>query len=116
MNLRTARSLVALIFFATSLFAADITGTWHAQVETDAGSGSPTFKLQQTGEKLTGTYSGALGDAKVTGTVKGSDVVIEFEAQVPVTYQGKVSEDGKSMTGAVDLGGQAKGTFKATKQ
>lgn len=105
-----------MLFLAVSLFAADISGTWAADVQTDAGSGNPVFKLRQDGEKLTGTYSGALGEAKVVGTIKGAEVTFEFDAQVHVVYEGKVSADGRSITGAVDLGGQAKGTFKAVKQ
>ncbi len=116
MSTRIATALLALFFLAASLFAADLTGTWQAEVQTDAGNGSPTLKLQQNGEKITGTYSGALGEAKVTGTVKGTEVTIEFDAQVHVVYQGKIADDGKSMSGAVDLGGQATGTFKAVKQ
>lgn len=53
------------------LTLADVSGKWTAQVDTDMGSGEPTFVLKQVGDKLTGTYSGQLGEAPVTGTVKG---------------------------------------------
>ena len=83
-------------------------------VETEAGSGTPVFVFQQNGEKLTGTYSGQLGDAKVTGTVKGDAVEFSFEVaptgdKVLAKYAGKL--DGESMKGTVDIGGLAKGTF-----
>jgi len=108
--------MMALVLGAASLFGADVTGTWKAAVETDAGSGNPVFHLKQDAEKLTGTYSGALGEAKVTGTIKGSEVTLEFDAQVHVVYRGKLGADGKTMSGAVDLGGQATGTFQAAKE
>ena len=34
----------------------------------DAGSGTPIFVFKQSGEKLTGTYSGLMGNAELTGT------------------------------------------------
>jgi hypothetical protein len=106
-----------LLFLSTiTAFAADISGTWNAQVETDAGNGTPKFVLKQEGEKLAGTYSGALGEASVTGTVKGQDVRIEFNAGAAIIYTGKLDDSGKTITGTCDLGGQASGTFKATKQ
>ena len=110
------RIVSALFLLAFSAFGADITGTWIADVQTDAGNGTPKFVLKQEGNKLTGTYSGALGEAKVTGTVAGQDVTIEFNAGAPIVYVGKIDETGKTITGTCDLGGQASGTFKATKQ
>src|SRR5712692_4623965 len=56
----------------------DVTGKWVFAVETSAGSGAPTMTLKQEGEKLTGHYSGQLGEADLTGTVKGTDVSIKF--------------------------------------
>ena len=53
-----------------------MTGKWVFKVETAAGSGTPTMTFKQEGEKLTGHYSGQLGEADLTGTVKGE--AIEF--------------------------------------
>jgi hypothetical protein len=114
--------LAAVIFlgvtlFAVSVFAADISGTWDATVQTTGGNGTPTFVLKQDGEKLTGTYSGTLGNAPVTGTVKGDDVTLEFDVSgTKVTYKGKIDSTGKKMEGTCDYGGQASGTFTATKK
>ena len=41
----------------------DVTGKWAFAVETAAGSGTPTMTFKQDGEKLTGHYSGQLGEA-----------------------------------------------------
>ena len=85
------------------------------------GSGSPTFVFKQEGEKLTGDYSGALGAAKLTGTVKGDVVEYSFKADaggetVNVTYTGKLSADGKKMTGTVNFGALGDGKFSATRR
>lgn len=111
--------LVALTLgFSQLVWAADVTGTWTMMVETQAGSGSPTFTLTQKGEAITGTYKGQLGEAPVTGTLKGSDLMLEFKVDLQgqsltVTYTGKV--DGNSASGKVQLGQFAEGTFKGTK-
>ncbi len=98
--------------------AGDLTGTWDGEVETSAGSGTPTLTLKQEGDKLTGTYKGQLGEFPLTGTIKGD--VVEFSFKVSgqvegtVIYKGTVS--GKTMKGSIDLAGAATGTFKATKK
>jgi hypothetical protein len=99
--------------------AADVTGTWIMAVETGAGSGSPTFVLVQKGEALSGSYKGMLGEAQVTGTVKGDEVTIEYKVEgqgqtLAVKYSGKT--DGKTMSGKVSLGQLGEGTFTGTKQ
>jgi hypothetical protein len=72
--------------------------------------------LKQAGEDLTGTYSGALGEAPLTGTVKGNDVALDFEVSgYKIHYAGKLAAGGKTMEGTVDYGGMASGTFTATK-
>jgi len=106
-------------FVAQVASAADVTGTWIMAVETGAGSGSPTFVLVQKGEALSGSYKGQLGEAQVTGTVTGDDVVIEYKVDaqgqtLAVKYTGKVA--GNSMSGKVSLGQLGEGTFKGTKQ
>lgn len=96
----------------------DVTGAWDFTVETDAGSGNPSFTFKQDGEKLTGRYKGAFGEADLTGTVKGDK--IEFSIKVTgqlegvVTYTG--ATDGKTMKGKVSLAGVGEGTFTGKKQ
>ena len=110
---------LTLLLTAVAALCADISGTWQFEVQTDQGSGSPTFVLKQAGEKLTGTYSGAFGKADVRGTVKGDDVVIEFDAAAggetgTVRYTGKLEGDSK-MKGKVSLA-EFSGTFTGTKK
>lgn len=113
------RRLLLLALFSVAAFAADISGTWQFTVDTDAGSGTPTFVLTQTGEQLTGSYSGALGEAKVKGTVKGDKVEIIFQVSpagdaVTVVYSGTLDGD-KKMKGTVKLGDMGSGTFTGQK-
>jgi hypothetical protein len=96
----------------------DLTGAWSVTVETEAGSGNPSFTFKQEGEKLTGKYKGLLGEFDLTGTVKGDKVDFSFKAtgQVEgvVTYAG--TTDGKTMKGKVSLAGLGEGTFSGKKQ
>jgi hypothetical protein len=98
----------------------DVTGKWLFNVETAAGSGTPTMTFKQDGEKLTGHYSGQLGEADLTGTVKGEAIEFKFTIdvqgqQLNAAYSGTV--DGKdSMKGKVDLVGLGEGTFTAKRQ
>jgi hypothetical protein len=114
-------ALLAIAAFTVAQLAsaADVTGTWLMAVETGAGSGSPTFILVQKGEALSGSYKGQLGEAQVTGTVKGEDVTIEYKVEgqggtLAVKYSGKT--DGKTMSGKVSLGQLGEGTFTGKKQ
>ena len=98
----------------------DVTGKWTFNVETGAGSGTPTMTFKQDGEKLTGHYSGQLGEADLAGTVKGQNVEFKFTVdvggqQLNCIYTGAI--DGKdSMKGKVDLVGLGEGTFTAKRQ
>ena len=94
----------------------DISGAWVFQVETSAGSGSPTFTFKQDGEKLTGQYKGAFGEAPLTGTVKGGKVDFEIKGdQGTLTYTGTIEKDG-SMKGTVQLGDVGSGTWTGKRQ
>jgi hypothetical protein len=111
----TRRFLFLLALAASLASAADVSGKWTFQVETSAGSGTPTFVLKQDGENLSGTYSGALGEAPVKGTVKGDKIEITFEVQgYAIVYSGTV-ESPTAMKGAVKLADQATGTWTGKK-
>src|SRR5262249_48991642 len=110
-------ALVIVLLAAVTAHAASLSGTWNAKVDLGGQGGTPTFVLKQEGDKLTGTYAGALGEAPVTGTVKGSEVTFDFEVQgAKVHYAGKLNADGTQIEGTCDYGGQASGTFTATKR
>lgn len=97
--------------------AVDVTGTWNMTVESQQGTSNPTVTLEQDGQELTGHYSSqTLGEADVTGTVSGSEVTFSFNAEaggqsIPVSYTATV--EGGTMSGSLNLAGQAAGTFTA---
>jgi hypothetical protein len=115
---------LATTFGATLAFAGqakvDVTGKWAFSVETAAGSGNPTLTMKQDGEKLTGHYSGQLGESDFTGTIKGNKIDIKFTIDVQgnnleYIYDGTVdSKD--TMKGKVSIVGLGDGTFTAKRQ
>jgi hypothetical protein len=100
--------------------AADISGTWAFTVHLPNGDFASTFVFKQAGEKLSGTYSGPLGPADVTGTVKGDQAVFGFTGKnnqgepFTVDYIGKIVSAAK-MTGTVDFHKGPPVEFTATK-
>lgn len=123
--MRRIYAILAIVLFASAMAAAqaktDVTGKWLFNVQTDAGTGTPTVTFKQDGEKLTGHYSSqTFGEVDLTGSVKGSDIKFSFTADaqgtsLTVTYTGTI-ENKDSLKGTVDLGGLAQGTFTAKRQ
>lgn len=108
-------ALAAALVDARAQEKVDLTGAWILQVDTSAGSGSPTFTFKQTGEKLEGTYEGTFGKVdNVKGTVKGNKATWSFSAsaqgtQIDIEYTGTVEKD--TMKGTVTMSGVGEGTF-----
>ena len=126
MNAIRAGVIVALsvVFAAPSTFAqavkVNVTGKWLFNVETGAGSGTPTITFTQDGEKLTGKYNGQFGEADVAGTVKGQDIAFSFNVDAQGTaltfkYSGTV-ENKDALKGKVEIVGLGDGTFTAKRQ
>lgn len=114
-------ALVVMLVMPVTAQGVNVTGTWVFNVETGGGSGQPTITFKQDGEKLTGHYSSqTLGEADLTGTVKGNAINFTFNAsaqgqQIDVNYAGTV--EGDAMKGTVNMaGGQLTGTFTGKKQ
>jgi copper(I)-binding protein len=115
-----AAFVVATVTLTAQASKVDVTGKWMFNVETAAGSGTPTITLKQDGDKLTGHYSGQLGEADLTGTVKGQEIAFKFtvDAQgnnLDCTYTGTI-EGKDALKGKVNIAGLADGTFTAKKQ
>ena len=112
-------TVLAAGFLFSMAALADMTGTWTMEVQTDQGGGTPSFVLMQDGNSLTGTYTGQLGSAPVTGSVDGDKFEISYNLdgggmQMKIVYSGTL--DGDTATGKLDLGGMASGTFTGKKQ
>ena len=126
MNSMRAALIVALTMIATISSAnaqatkVDVTGKWAFNVETAAGSGTPTITFKQDSEKLTGKYAGQLGEADLTGTVKGQDITFTFNVDAQGTmlnfkYTGTI-ESKDALKGKVEIVGLGEGTFTAKRQ
>jgi hypothetical protein len=124
--MRTGGLAVLMIAAASMTLTAqaakvDLTGKWAFTVQTEAGTGTPTVTLKQEGDKLTGHYSSqVLGEADLTGTVKGQQFDFTFTANaqgtsLDVKYSGTI-ENKDSLKGTLDLGGLGSGTFTAKRQ
>ena len=99
--------------------AVDISGAWLFEVTTAAGSGSPAVTFNQSGETLTGQYSGQLGEAPITGTLKGRELSFSFDVaaqdtKLHVVYTGTAAKD--ALKGTVTLGELGEGTFTARRK
>src|SRR6188474_898735 len=111
--------LCGTIGVAAQAAKVDVTGKWVFNVETAAGSGTPTMTFKQDGEKLTGHYSGQLGEAPLSGTIKGNAIEFAIDVDVQgtaahIVYSGTVDKD--TMKGAVKLGDLGEATFTAKKK
>ena len=101
--------------FAVFAQALDVSGKWNMKVETNGIKRTPVFVLKQTGETVTGSYSGQFGEAPVTGTFNEKAIKLEFKAGgYNVVYTGKV--EGNTMKGKVAVGDVAEGAFTGTKE
>jgi hypothetical protein len=99
--------------------AEDVSGPWDLTVETPQGTGTPSVVFKQSGESLTGTYRGRMGESAIEGTLKGSDirftVRLRFQEQdFTIAYAGKV--EGDAMKGSVRFGDAASGTWTARRK
>jgi hypothetical protein len=125
------RMVVAAAAIVTALLAAgasmtaqekvDVTGAWAFEVQTENGTGTPQVTFKQDGEKLTGHYSSQmLGEAELTGTVKGQAIEFTVAASVQgmaleLVFSG-VLEGKDAMKGKVSLAGMGEGTFTAKRK
>jgi hypothetical protein len=88
---------------AVAAFAADVTGTWTAEFDTQIGIQKYVYIFKVEGEKLTGEASSERMGEKATvtlqaGTVKGDQIAftepLEFQGQqVPISYTGTIAGD-----------------------
>jgi hypothetical protein len=99
--------------------AIDVSGPWTLQVETGAGSVTPTVTFKQEGEKLTGQYSGQFGESALTGALNGADITFSIDVNfqgntIRVVYAGTVEKD--AMKGKVTFGELGEGTFSGRRK
>ena len=101
--MRIQIALLTLAAMPLSLLAADVTGTWKADFETQPGTQKYTFTLKQDGTTVTGKASvdtngekreSDLKDGKVTGdTVSFVEPLKIQDNEISVVFTGKISDD-----------------------
>jgi len=99
--MHTRLLFVALAGFAGAVFAADVTGTWKAEFDTQIGVQKYTYTLKQNGATVTGKASSDIGGEKheaelKEGKLDGDTIsfveLLSFQGNdVRITYSGKVA-------------------------
>jgi hypothetical protein len=124
MRMTRILALAAVTAFASATaHAADATGKWKAEFDTQVGTQKYTYDLKVDGESLTGTAHfermGQTGDAELKeGKVKGDEIsfveMLDFGGnEVRIEYTGKVAGDEIKFTRKV--GDFASEEFTATR-
>jgi hypothetical protein len=93
----------SLVFAATLVQAADVSGKWKSEFDTQIGHLKYTYELKAEGEKLTGKAFRDLDGTKTTidlveGKIKGDEVsfVEPLKVQdqdIRIEYKGKIAGD-----------------------
>jgi hypothetical protein len=94
-------SIILLVAFCATLFAADFNGVWTAAIETQVGVQNYTFTFKVDGEKVTGKAKSAFANTETDiaeGVVKGDDISfvenLNFQGMpLRIAYKGKISGD-----------------------
>lgn len=115
-------TLLTLALASFTALAADITGTWKAEFETQRGLQKYTFTLKQDGSTVTGKASaerdGEMRDAEFKdGKVEGDTVTfVELlkiqEREINITFTGKIAGDEIKFTRKVGDFGSSEATAK----
>ena len=98
---------------------AKIAGTWSITITFVAGTGHHTAIIEQSGEKLSGTYKGEFKEGTLRGTVKGNSIDFTGFLKHQATglrfhYTGTI--DGDTMKGTVDMGEYWTATWTAKRK
>jgi hypothetical protein len=101
--------------------AQNITGKWTMTFETPMGTSSPGLEFKQTGEKITGTYTGRYGAYPFEGTLKVRAIQFAFTmnaegSPAEMVFRGEVAADGLSMRGQATLGEMGDTSWSAVKK
>lgn len=124
---RTAAAIMLLLGSSTIASAqsdttkVDLSGNWSFTVVYEGGQGSPTVRLVQKGDSLTGRYvSQAFGELELKGTIAGGEFTFSVTTSAggdpfTMTFNGTV-ESKDALKGSVDLGGNGEGSFTARRQ
>ena len=124
--MKTSTLLLALFALPLSVFAADITGSWKSEFDSQIGLQKYTFTFKQDGANLTGKANSEAGDRKREAELKDGKVegdVVSFvemmnfqENEIRITYTGKLSADANEIKFTREVGEIAKEEIVAKRE
>ncbi len=93
-----------------------VAGEWTGRFVNSDFPGEFTLTLERKGESITGLYSSARADGKITsGKLDGNNITLTGETGAELKFSGKIS--GNRMTGSLDVNnGQFTVDFEATRK
>jgi hypothetical protein len=85
---------------------ADVDGSWDCTVKSPLGDQKMTIQVQSAGSTFTGTASGAMGSADLSGSVSGNTISWKQQITVPMpmTLDCEATAEGDTLTGNVGAG------------
>jgi len=97
----------------------DVTGSWDMRIEAPEGAATPSMELVQEGEKITGTYAGQMGKARLEGTLQNDRIrfslTLKFkDRNYSIVYSGTVK--GNTMAGTAQFGDMGTGNWTAQRK
>ena len=127
-TLRIVAAALTLLLGSSSMVVAqsdttkvDLSGNWSFTVVYEGGQGSPTVRLVQKGDTLTGRYiSQAFGELDLKGEIHGREFYFSLTTSAggdpfTMTFNG-IAESADALKGSVELGGNGTATFTARRQ
>jgi alpha-L-arabinofuranosidase len=124
MKTRVIFSILAVLPLA--VLAADVTGTWKSDFDSQIGHQSYTFTFKQDGTKLTGKAKSEAGERKREAELKEGKVegdAISFaemlsiqDNEIRINYTGKISADGNEIKFTREVGNFGKAEIVAKRE
>ncbi len=124
--MKTPFLLLTLVVLPLAVLAADITGTWKSEFDTQIGFQKYTFTFKQDGAKLTGKANSEVGDRKreaelEEGKVDGDTIsFVEMlsiqDNEIRITYTGKLAVNGNEINFTREVGEFAKEEIVARRE
>jgi len=126
MNMKTPMMLLALTALPLSVLAADVTGTWKAEFDSQIGLQKCTYTLKQDGTNLTGKANSEVNDQKreaelKEGKVDGEKIsfveMLNFQGNdIRITYTGKLTTNANEIKFTREVGEFAKEEIVAKRE
>jgi len=124
--MKTPILLLALAALPLSLLAADVTGTWKSEFDSQIGLQKYTFTFKQDGARLTGKANSEIGDrqreaelkeGKADGDAISFVEMLNFQDnEIRIAYTGKLSANGNEIKFTREVGEFAKEEIVAKRE